>query len=124
MMLLGIDIGSVIAKAVLLDDSFGVCGKWWVHSRGDPVGALKDLIEKAIAGREGLVLKIGMTGNGRESFERPGEIASVNAIVSLAMGAAFEHPHANSVIEMGVTPRVGSVSKKRNKNSLRRGIYA
>ncbi len=47
-MLLGLDTGSVVSKALLMDESFCVQGRWWHHSRGDPASAIKFLIEKAI----------------------------------------------------------------------------
>ena len=100
-MLLGLDIGSVIAKAVLLDESLKEKGKWQLHSRGDPVGALDVLIKKALGSNESFVLKIGVTGSGRGLFELPVGISSLNEIVSLALGAAVEYPGANSVIEIG-----------------------
>jgi len=31
-MLLGLDVGLVISKAVLVDESFTVQGRWWLHS--------------------------------------------------------------------------------------------
>lgn len=31
-MLLGLDVGSVIAKTVLLDESLSELGRWWLHS--------------------------------------------------------------------------------------------
>lgn len=101
MMLLGIDIGSVISKAVLLDESFQMQGHWWFHSRGNPINALKILIENALGDTKGFSLKIALTGSGRELFELPKGISSLNEILSLALGVSTECPRANSVIEIG-----------------------
>jgi len=48
MMILGLDIGSVISKAVLLDETLQVKDRWWCQSRGDAAGDVKFLIEPAI----------------------------------------------------------------------------
>jgi len=48
MMILGLDIGSVISKAVLLDESLRVKDRWWCQSRGDTAGTFKFLIERSI----------------------------------------------------------------------------
>jgi predicted CoA-substrate-specific enzyme activase len=101
MMLLGFDIGSVISKAALVDESFCVQGKWQLKSRGDPAAALKILAENAIDGRKCITLKIGLTGNSRDLFDLPKEVSSINAILSLALGASREYPSARSVIEIG-----------------------
>lgn len=100
-MLFGLDIGSVISKAVLTDESFRVKGQWCLHSRGDPVRALKILIDKAFGNAEGVTLKIGLTGSGRELFDLPEGISSLNEILALALGASIEFPRAKSVIEVG-----------------------
>jgi predicted CoA-substrate-specific enzyme activase len=100
-LLLGLDIGSVISKAVLLDGSFRVLGWWSVNSRGDPAEALEILVKKAIGPRKNFNLKFALTGGGRELFEPTEEISSVNEIISLALGTAFEHPQVKSVIEIG-----------------------
>lgn len=101
MMFLGLDIGSVISKAVLLDESFRMKGKWQLKSRGDPSAALKILTEQAIDGLKNFTLKIGLTGNSRDLFELPEEVSSINVILSLALGASHEYPLASSVIEIG-----------------------
>jgi predicted CoA-substrate-specific enzyme activase len=101
MMLLGLDIGSMISKAVLLDGSFQVKGRWSHHSKGDPVGALEFLIQNALVDAQGLSMKIGLTGSGRDIFELPKEVSSLNEILSLALGASEEYPRAKSVIEIG-----------------------
>jgi len=48
MMILGLDIGSVISKALLMEESLRVKDRWWCQSRGDAAGAVKLLIETAI----------------------------------------------------------------------------
>jgi predicted CoA-substrate-specific enzyme activase len=98
---LGLDVGSVISKAVLVDESFHVKSRWWHHSRGDPAGALKSLIENVLGNSKDFSLKIGLTGSGRELFDLPEGIPSLNEILSLALGVSTECPGAKSVIEIG-----------------------
>jgi predicted CoA-substrate-specific enzyme activase len=101
MIILGLDIGSVISKAVLLDEAFHVKGRWQRHSRGDPAGTIMFLIRRAIGKAKDFTLKIGLTGSGRALFELPGEILSLNEILSSALGAATEYPGVKSVIVIG-----------------------
>jgi len=100
-MILGLDIGSVNCKAVLLDESFRLIDTEILQSKGDPAGVVKALVKKFIGARGSCSLKIGVTGCGREIFDFPKEISSFNEIVCLALGSSLEHPDAKSVIEIG-----------------------
>jgi activator of 2-hydroxyglutaryl-CoA dehydratase len=101
MIILGLDIGPVISKAVLMDESLRMRGHWWRHSAGDPAGAIEFLIEQAVAGKKDFTSKIGLTGSGRESFHLQKEISSLNEILSIALGAGVENPGAKSIIAIG-----------------------
>jgi len=100
-MILGIDFGAEICKAVLLDESLAVIDKCALPSRGNPAGALQTMIARLLADHGDLRLKIGVTGSGKEAFNFDGRIQTQNEIISLAFGIARLHPTARSVIEIG-----------------------
>ena len=53
-MLLGLDIGSVISKAVLMDESLCVQGRWWHHSRVLLLNIAK-MVDFARRGADGVI---------------------------------------------------------------------
>jgi activator of 2-hydroxyglutaryl-CoA dehydratase len=75
-MILGIDIGSVNCKAILLDESFRPVATEILQSKGDPDGAIRSLIKKLFGDRGGFSLKLGVTGCGRDVFDFPKGISS------------------------------------------------
>ncbi len=100
-MVLGLDIGSVNSKAVLLDDSFRLFGTAIFKNKGNPAGVVRYLIRKLFRDRRAVTLKMGVTGCGRDIFDFPEEISSFNEVVCLALGSSLEHPETKSVIEVG-----------------------
>lgn len=102
-MLLGIDIGSVYCKAILLDNGFNVIWKKEFTSRSNPETVLKSLFNLAEDHFHKEKIKIGITGCGRDSFIFPDEVYSCNEIISLARASGILYPEARSVIEVGGT---------------------
>ncbi len=100
-MILGLDIGSVIAKAVLLDDQSKIVSHWETKSRGCPTKAFYALFKKCIKKAEHTDLRIGVTGYGREGMSFPDSVFSCNEIVALAYGAIWMDRSCKSVIEVG-----------------------
>jgi len=100
-MILGLDFGVEICKAVLLDESFQVRSRWDVFTRGNPAGALQTIAADLFRERDGLRLKVGVTGSGREAFDLHERVQVQNELISLALGVSFLHPAARSVIEIG-----------------------
>jgi len=100
-MILGLDFGAEICKAILLDDSLQVLGRWETYSRGNPAGALETLAADAFRSKEGLELKVGVTGAGKDAFDLGGKVEALNELVSLALGVVHLYPTARSVIEIG-----------------------
>jgi predicted CoA-substrate-specific enzyme activase len=100
-MILGLDVGSINCKAVLLDESFRLIGTGILQSKGDPSGVVRTLVKRLFGDRGACSLKIGVTGCGRDIFDFPKEISSFNEIVCLAVGSSLEHPETKSVVEIG-----------------------
>jgi len=102
-MLLGIDLGSVFCKAVLLDNEFNIIWKKEIRNRGNPEIVFRSVLEQARSKFCEDKIKIGITGCGRESFLFPEEIYSCNEVISLAWAAGILYPQARSLIEIGGT---------------------
>jgi predicted CoA-substrate-specific enzyme activase len=100
-MILGLDLGAEICKAVLLDESLEVVDRQETFSRGNPAAALQTLAARLFRNRGGLPLKVGVTGSGRDAFDLPAQVQVLNELISLALGAVHLHPKARSVIEIG-----------------------
>ncbi len=101
MMILGLDLGSSITKAVLLDGTQSPVKFIEQANRGNPAEAFRQAVGRILEGCGGLSLQVGITGVGREIIEAPPEISLANEVVSLALGAARFHPEARSVVEIG-----------------------
>ncbi len=100
-MILGIDIGSSAAKAVLFDDALRLVDSREALNRGNPIEALREVLSRILSGRGRLLLHIGVTGVGREMVKTPPEIFFANEVVALALGAARGYPGVRSIIEIG-----------------------
>jgi len=100
-MILGVDIGSSATKAVLLDDDLGPIAFSEGLNRGNSAGAFREVATRILEGRDGLRLRIGITGAGREIIQAPPEVFLSNEVVAVALGAAHGYPEARSVIEIG-----------------------
>lgn len=100
-MIIGIDLGSSSCKAVLLDESLCILRSATTPTKGNFVQAIKMLLTQLLDEQKDIVLNVGITGSGRESFSGPFEVAFVNDIVALALGSALTFPSTNTVIEIG-----------------------
>ncbi len=98
---LGLDIGSVIAKAILLDNQARIVGRWETRSRGRPADAIFSLLKKCMPKIVFSRLRIGLTGYGREGLSVSEDIFSCNEIAALSYGASQVDGRAQSVIEVG-----------------------
>jgi predicted CoA-substrate-specific enzyme activase len=99
--ILGLDFGAEICKAVLLDESLQVIGRWETFSRGNPAGALQTIATSLFENYEALQIKIGVTGSGRDAFDFADEVQILNELISLALGVVHFYPTTRSVIEIG-----------------------
>ncbi len=100
-MILGLDFGAEICKAVLLDECLQVISKRETFGRGNPAGALQTIASSLFGNHEGFQLKVGVTGSGRDAFDFADQVQTLNELVSLALGVVHLYPTARSVIEIG-----------------------
>jgi len=99
---LGIDLGSVSVKAVLLDDAGGIVEHHYVRHRGQPVRATRDLLAEIMQRipPERIHL-VAVTGIGGKLLAELLDAHCVNEVVAQAAATAALHPDARTIIEIG-----------------------
>lgn len=108
---LGLDIGSTGAKAVVVE-AVGGGTLWdaWRRTLGNPVGAAQGLVADLLAahGERVDVVAVGITGSGREivgslasSALDPARVFVLNEIAAHAAGAVFWDPEVDTIFELG-----------------------
>lgn len=101
---LGVDIGSISTKAVVIDDAGAIIANSYLWTEGNPIGAVKRLlaeIERQLDGAT-TVMAVGTTGSARELI---GSMLSAqivkNEITAHAMGTLSLHPDVRTIFEIG-----------------------
>ncbi len=105
----GFDIGSTSTKAVLMASDGRVAGGFYTRTGGEPVKAVRRLIEAMDAeygdgrGSENIsLLGAGTTGSGRKMIkELFGADLEINEITAHAKAAVRLHPEVDTIIEIG-----------------------
>ncbi|MBA1334637.1 MAG: Activator of 2-hydroxyglutaryl-CoA dehydratase [Firmicutes bacterium] len=101
---LGVDVGSVSTKLVVIDDAMNILSSIYTSTAGQPIRTVQDGL-KAVEGEIGNKAEIsgvGVTGSGRE-------IASIivgadvvkNEITSHAVAASYLVPDTRTILEIG-----------------------
>lgn len=100
---LGIDVGSISTKGVVLDTEYRVLASDYIRTQGNPIEAIKDLLHrlKAQTG-EVEILGAGTTGSARRlaGVMLRADIVK-NEIIAHAIAASQFHPDAQTVLEIG-----------------------
>ena len=99
---LGIDIGSVTIKTVLLDADAMIPFETYARIQGDPLTSLADglaALSRALAGRE--ITAAAITGSGGKQAAGIIGAAFLNEVISQAAFASRFHPATRTIIEMG-----------------------
>lgn len=101
---LGIDIGSISTKGVIIDSNNNVLLSKYIWTEGDPINAVKKIISyfKDNIDKDIKIVGVGTTGSARKLI---GSIlnASVikNEITAHAIGTLAFHPEVKTIIEIG-----------------------
>ena len=98
-LLLGVDIGSTTAKAVLLDESGLALGSAMRPTGHDPRSAALRLREELLGDRGGVECRAVATGYGRALVDYADR--TVTEITCHARGVRHLHPDARSVLDIG-----------------------
>lgn len=102
---LGVDVGSISTKAVVLSEGGEVLASSYLWTEGNPVGAVRRLLEEIEpqARRAGArVVSVGTTGSARELIGAMLSAQTVkNEITAHAMGTLSHHPDVATILEIG-----------------------
>ncbi|MEQ8154799.1 MAG: acyl-CoA dehydratase activase [Clostridiaceae bacterium] len=102
---LGVDIGSISTKGVIIDDSNKIMAENYIWTEGDPINAVKKVIHELKQQTEGKDIKVkavGTTGSARKLI---GTILNAqiikNEITAHAIGTISVYPDVRTIFEIG-----------------------
>lgn len=102
---IGIDIGSISTKGVVIDSKNNIVASDYLWTEGDPMKAVKRLLkslEKQIQGKDIQVVGIGTTGSARKLIGAMTNASVVkNEITAHAIGTTTLYPDVNTIFEIG-----------------------
>jgi len=101
---IGIDVGSISTKGVVLDSHFKVITYEYLRTKGNPIEAVLNLLKvfKERMGNNVKIGGIGTTGSGRRlAGVMVGADVVKNEIIAHAIAASFFYPNCQTVIEIG-----------------------
>ena len=102
---LGIDVGSISTKAVIIDDNFSILASEYIWTEGNPIGAVQkllSLIEQKFDKEKYQIVGTGTTGSARRLV---GSIVNAtvvkNEITAHAVGTTTFYPDVRTILEIG-----------------------
>jgi predicted CoA-substrate-specific enzyme activase len=102
---LGVDIGSISTKGVVIDDNNKIVAEKYIWTEGDPINAVKILVhdlKEQIEGKSIKVKAVGTTGSARKLI---GTILNAqvikNEITAHAIGTISLYPDVRTIFEIG-----------------------
>lgn len=101
---LGIDIGSISTKGVIIDDNNNIITSSYIWTEGNPVNAVKDLVNilKKQLPKEYIIRGIGTTGSARKLIGLLLDANIIkNEIMAHAIGTLSKYPDCRTILEIG-----------------------
>ena len=100
---LGIDIGSISTKGVLIDENNQIIDSLYIWTEGNPVGAVKKLVAKLKTNLNDYTLRgIGTTGSARKLIGTMLDANVIkNEITAHAIGTMSIIPDVHTILEIG-----------------------
>ena len=102
---LGIDIGSISTKGVIIDDDNNIICSSYIDTNANPIRAIKVLLKNLKDGFDDKKYKIknvGTTGSGRKLIATMIGAGTIkNEITSHAVGTITFHPDVKTILEIG-----------------------
>ncbi len=101
---LGIDIGSMSTKGVIIDDSNNIIAQSYIWTEADPIQAVKNLLKilKSKLDKNYIIKGIGTTGSARKLIGLMLQANIVkNEITAHAVGTLSLYPNVRTILEIG-----------------------
>lgn len=102
---LGIDIGSISTKGVVIDEKNQILAGEYLWTEGNPIQATKNLLaalEKKLGGMSYEIVSVGTTGSARRLIGVVTGASEVkNEITAHAIGTTTLHPQVRTIFEIG-----------------------
>lgn len=102
---LGVDVGSISTKGVIIDKDKNIIASSYIWTKGDPISAVKELLsllEEQIDTEKVKISGIGTTGSARKLIGNMlGASIIKNEITAHATGTLSIHPDARTIFEIG-----------------------
>ncbi len=99
---LGIDIGSISTKGVIIDENNKVISSSYLYTEGDPILAVKRLVKELEIPKNGVIQGIGTTGSARKLIGLMlGANIIKNEITAHAVGTLTNYPQVRTILEIG-----------------------
>lgn len=101
---LGIDIGSISTKGVIIDDNNKIIASEYLWTEANPVNAVKKLLKKLESklNNKYKIVSVGTTGSARKLIGTMlGANIIKNEITAHAVGTINEHPDVKTILEIG-----------------------
>ena len=101
---MGIDIGSVSTKGVVIDSHNRLLASDYLWTEGDPIGATKRVLGslRSQLPENPVIKTVGTTGSARKLIGAMLEADSVkNEITAHAVGTSSRHPEVRTILEIG-----------------------
>lgn len=101
---LGIDIGSISTKAVVIDENDSIICSEYIWTEGNPINASKSVIEsiKSKITNKVIIKGIGTTGSARKLIGLMIDANIVkNEIIAHAIGTMSKYPNVRTILEIG-----------------------
>lgn len=102
---LGIDVGSISTKGVIIDGANTILASAYIWTEGDPIGAVKRLVtllEKDFDREQFEIVGTGTTGSARRlAGTITGATVVKNEITAHAVGTTTFHPEVRTILEIG-----------------------
>lgn len=102
---LGIDVGSISTKGVIIDKNNKILSSRYIWTQGDPIGAVKNLVsllEKGFDRKRYQIVATGTTGSARKLVGAiTGATMIKNEITAHAVGTTTFYPDVRTILEIG-----------------------
>ena len=99
---LGIDIGSISTKGVIIDSNYNILSSNYIWTEGSPINAVKKLIKTLKIPKDYKLFGIGTTGSARKLIGLMlGANVVKNEIICHAIGTLNFYPNTRTILEIG-----------------------